>query len=220
MFRLSRVLIALTLTLVAVQVMGPGSAAAHERRQVGKYTFVVGFSSEPAIEGEPNGVDLRITHTDTNAPVEGAEQTLKVAVAFGGNPPKEFPLRARFGQPGAYTADLIPTRSGVYSFTFTGTLDGQPVNERFESGPGRFNDVQSAQGLQFPEPVPATSEMQRQVRSLERQLAAAEEQAGTAQAWAFGGVAVGALGLAVGLYGLLGGRRREESAVGRPARTR
>src|SRR5438105_4657837 len=100
----------------------PGAALAHERRDVGKLQFVVGWIGEPALQGEPNGIDLRISDKATNQPIEGAEKTLKTTVAFGGGAPKEFPLRARFGMKGAYTADVIPTRAGAFVFTFTGTV--------------------------------------------------------------------------------------------------
>src|SRR5262245_40384755 len=147
----------------------PATASAHERRDVGndKYQVVVGFITEPAIEGEPNGVDFRVTNKATNQPVEGVEKTLKVALQAGGSAPKEMPLRARFGQPGAYTADLIPTRPGAYIFTFSGEIEGTLINERFESGPGRFNDVIAAEALQFPEPVASAAVLQRQLRDAE-----------------------------------------------------
>lgn len=175
----------------------PATASAHERRDVGgKYQFVVGFISEPALVGEPNGVDLRITNKETNQPVQGAEKTIKVAVQFGGGSPKEMPLRARFGQLGAYTADLIPTRAGAYIFTFTGDLEGTAVNEKFESGPGRFNDVEAADKLQFPETVPYAGELQRQVRD-------AEARAQQATTFAYAGVGLGLLGTVVGLAALL-----------------
>src|SRR5262245_34650585 len=183
----------------------PATAFAHERRDVGgKYQFMVGFIGEPAITGEPNGVDLRITNKETNQPISGAEKTLKVALQFGGGAPKEMPLRARFGMPGAYTADLIPTRAGAYIFTFSGDLEGTPVNEKFESGPGRFNDVQSADSLQFPETVPATLDLQRQLRD-------AEARAQQATTFGYAGIGLGLLGTVVGLAALLR-RPRGETA--------
>lgn len=189
----------------------PATASAHERRDVGsKYQFVVGFISEPALLGEPNGVDLRITNKETNQPVQGAEKTLKVAVQFGGGAPKEMPLRARFGQPGAYTADLIPTRAGSYIFTFTGDLEGTAVNEKFESGPGRFNDVQAADQLQFPEIVPSAGELQRQLRE-------AEARAQQATSFAYAGVGLGLLGTVVGLAALL---RRPKVVAAAPSEVR
>lgn len=213
--------LALLAALLSSLVLSPATALAHERRTVGKFQFVVGFLTEPAIQGEPNGVDLRITYADSGEPVLNAQQTLKVAVVYGGGQPREFPLRARFGQPGAYAADFIPTREGQYRFIFTGTLEGQPINETFESGPGRFNDVEAASALQFPEVVQPTAELQRQLRQAQdaaraaQAAAAAAEQRGTYLG--LGGIVLGAAGLVTGLAGLLG-RRREPLARPSPAR--
>src|SRR5439155_13584172 len=75
----------------------PGAALAHERRNVGPYTLIVGFMGEPALAGQPNGIDLRISNTADGSPVIGADKTLKASIAFGGGQPKEFPLRGVFG---------------------------------------------------------------------------------------------------------------------------
>lgn len=206
-----RAVLALFVALLLSIALAPATALAHERRTIGKFQFVVGFLTEPAIQGEPNGVDLRITYADTGEPVLNAQQTLKVAVAYGGGQPKEFPLRARFGQPGAYAADFIPTREGQYRFIFTGTLEGQQINETFESGPGRFHDVEAAEALQFPEVVLPTAELQRQLREAQdatraaQAAAAAAEQRGTYLGLA--GIVLGAAGLIAGLASLLGRRR-------------
>jgi hypothetical protein len=195
-------------------LLAPGTALAHERRVVGPYTFVVGFMNEPALQGQPNGIDLRITQTDGGAPVEGAEKTLKAGIAFGGGQPKDFPLRTRYGQPGAYTADLIPTKAGSYLFTFTGTIDGNPVNQTFESGPGRFDDVQATDKLQFPEAVPAPATLAASVQSAgdraqaaEARAAAAEGKLSQAQGLGAAGVVLGLLGLGAGGWALLSARR-------------
>ena len=205
-FRTFQILATLVVALFAVQAVVPGSALAHERRTVGKYTFVVGFLGEPAIVGEPNGIDLRISDAATNEPVDGAEKTLKAAIAFGGLEPKEFPLRARFGLQGSYTADVIPTRAGAYIFTFSGTINGQQVSEKFESGPGRFSDVASATDLQFPEVVQSASELQKTVVDARAQAADATAAASQAKIFGMGGIAVGILGLLVGGVALMGGR--------------
>ena len=174
----------------------PGAALAHERRDVGKLQFVVGWIGEPSIIGEPNGIDLRITDKASGQPVEGAEKTLKATVAFGGAQPKEFPLKDRFGMKGAYTADIIPTRAGAYIFTFTGTVGDEPVNQTFESGPGRFDDVQSAADMQFPATVPYAGDLVSQVQA---------DEARASQATTFGylGTGLGLVGVLVGLAALL-----------------
>lgn len=196
---------AAALLAAIVLLVMPASASAHERRDVGagKYQVVVGFVTEPAILGEPNGVDFRVTNKETSKPVEGVEKTLKVSIQHGGGPAKEMPLRARFGQPGAYTVDLIPTRAGAYVFTFVGDIEGASISERFESGPGRFNDVEDAARLQFPEPVAYVGELQRQLRDSEARLA-------QAQALGYAGVGLGLVGTLVGLGALL---RRPRAAA-------
>ncbi|MBI3971252.1 MAG: hypothetical protein HY332_08175 [Chloroflexi bacterium] len=209
-----RTIVALLAAVALLPMAAPSAALAHERRPVGPYTFVVGFISEPALLGEPNGISLSITKTADGSPAEGAHQTLRAQVAFGGGQPKEFPLRARFGMPGAYTADLIPTKAGSYIFTFTGTIDGTPVNEKFESGPGRFNDVQDTATLQFPEAVPAAAQMASSVKAAQDQAQAAqaraddaEAQVGQARLLGIVGIVAGLLGVAVGASALVVARR-------------
>lgn len=185
--------LALGLTLLFTQI-----ALAHERRTVGKYEFVVGFINEPAYTNLPNAIDLRVTDTETKKPVEGLEKTLKAEVTCGG---KTMPvqLRARFGQPGAYAGDFVPTKAGTYIFHFTGEIEGLRIDEKFESGPGRFNDVQATTALEFPEKITAPLDMAAQVK-------AAQDAAASAQTLAYAGIGAGVLGLIVGTLSLL--RRR------------
>ncbi len=187
---------------------------AHERRAVGQYAFVVGFTSEPAFVEDKNGVSLRITRAANNEPVEGAEKTLKVEVSFA-NQKRTFDLRAAFGQPGSYSADLIPTRAGTYTFRFFGSLDGLAVDETFVSGPGRFNDVQSREEIQFPERLPAlasvsktANDAQVAAESASAAASSSRDSAASARTLAVIGVVVGALGLTAGAGSLLLARRR------------
>lgn len=187
----------------------PLAALAHERREVGKYQLVVGFNTEPALQAEPNGAQLTVTvPTENNRPVEGLADSLKVAIAYGGGQPKEFKLRSVFGTPGRYVADLIPTRSGTYIFTFTGSIEGATVNERFESGPGRFNDVEAVEGIQFPEPIPPANEAARIARAASDEAAEAGAAVAQARALAFGGISIGALGAVLAIAALAIGTTR------------
>jgi hypothetical protein len=185
--------------LAVVAIVLPTAALAHEKRVVGKYTFVVGFLGEPAIQGQPNGLDLTITDANGN-PVQGAEKTLKVAIAYSGGTPKDLPLTARFGLPGKYTADVIPTKVGTYSFSFSGTLNGDPVNQTFESGPGRFDDVASATSLEFPVAVPATADLAQQTQAANDVAQAAMQRA---TLFGLGGIAVGLIGIVLAVVALL-----------------
>src|SRR5438270_13423837 len=200
-----RLMAAASLLGLALLLAGPGTASAHERRAVGPYTFVVGFLKEPAFEGETNGIDLRIMRTGSETPVEGADKTVKAEVVVG---PGVLPLelRPRFREPGAYNAQFVPTRPGAYSLRFTGTVDGQPVNETFESGPGRFNDVEAVAPLQFPDRVPAGVELQRA-------LAAADSRANTAMLLGGLGLLAGIAGVALAGWALASRRRLPSGAA-------
>jgi hypothetical protein len=199
MNRLVRLVGVVLLAGLALGFLAPASASAHERRTVaGDYTFIVGFLKEPAMEGDTNGIDLRVS-TSGDQPVEGLERTLKAEVIVGGaSLPLE--LKPRFRTPGAYNADFVPTRPGGYIFHFSGSVDGKPVDERFESGPGRFNDVEAVAPLQFPDKVPTGVELQRA-------LAAAEGRAATATTLATIGLVAGLAGLALAAWALLSRRR-------------
>src|SRR5215210_6622444 len=200
---IGRLVALVVLAAASTLLVDPGAASAHERRTVGDYTFVVGFLKEPAFEGETNGIDLRITRGEQ--PVEGAEKTLKAEAVVGGNA-MLIELHPRFRMPGAYDGDFVPTRVGSYTFRFSGTVDGAPVDERFESGPGRFNDVQVVAPLQFPDKVPSGAELQRS-------LVAADGRAATATALAVAGLLTGLAGLGLAAWTLARGPRRSATAA-------
>ncbi|MBI4312747.1 MAG: hypothetical protein HY681_13345 [Chloroflexi bacterium] len=171
--------VVLTLALAA---LATGVAFAHERRDVigGKYQFVVGFIVEPPYEGQKNGVDLRIMRKADNSAVTGAETTLKVEITHVPSAvSKTMDLRAIFGDNGHYTADLIPTATGHYRMRFFGTVEGNAVEETFNSrtGGGNFNDVQSSVDLQFPAKLPEARELDAAARGA---LNAAQGVGGTA----------------------------------------
>jgi hypothetical protein len=189
----------LAVATLAIASINAPAVDAHERRTVaGQYTFVVGFINEPAIAGQVNGIDLRITNAQTNEPVEGVEKTLKADVSVGQDM-KTYDLRARFGQRGAYTATLIPTKPGVWTFRFYGEINGTRIDERFESGPGRFNDVEAVAAYEFPaqarEDALASINGTEAAAEAQRALEAAQDARRT-------GIAVGAAGLVAGLAGI------------------
>src|SRR5579859_4086979 len=139
---------------VLIIIAAPGIAQAHEKRSIaGKYDVEVGWDKEPALVGQMNAASILITRTGTTQAVTGVDQTLKVRIAYGGNFPKEFTLHSVEGQDGYYVADLVPTQAGSYIFTFVGDIEGNPVNEQFESGPNTFDDVVSLDTYQFPKTI-------------------------------------------------------------------
>lgn len=204
---MTRILAALAaLAVIASSQLAASSVAeAHERRMVGPYQLVVGWLSEPAIAGTVNAVDFRVTDPRSTPPkpVEGLQDTVTVDVFQGGlSTPLSLKLRARFGQPGAYAAEVIPTRAGDYRFVFKGRIEQTELSTKdgtFESGPGRFDEVKDPAELQYPAKVPTGAGLSDRLDAIERQL-------GSIQA-----IALVALALAIALpigNAVVGRRRR------------
>jgi hypothetical protein len=173
----------------------PASALAHERRTIasGKYDVVVGWDVEPAYQGQKNGASIRIAQGGSNpaVPLEGAEKTLKVQMRQGATT-REFPLRAVFGQKGYYVADIVPTRDGDYQWTFIGSIDGNAVNDTFDTADGKFNKVEPISALQFPLAVPDATQSAATVQAV-------QSDAQSARTIGLLGLAVGACALVVAL---------------------
>jgi hypothetical protein len=159
---MTRILSIAATVAVVVASLGifAGPAAAHERRAIGPYTFVVGWIVEPAYVGQLNALDLTVTETATTKAVEGLEKTLKAElVAGGGAATMPLTIATRFGLPGKYEGQVVPTRIGDYTFHISGTVNTTSIDEKFESGPGRFGGVEDIAPLQFPNKVPSNSDL-------------------------------------------------------------
>ena len=230
----------LVLAALAASLASAAVISAHDHRAVGDYQFTVGFAVEPAIEGVGNGVQLKVDksaaqghgsnaghHGGTNSggaahdhgevvPVEGLEHTLQVEVThLGSGVSKSMRLSRIIGDPGHYRAALIPTAPGHYRFRFFGTVEGNPVDETFESGPNTFSTVNPAGDLYFPERQATVREIEGAVRgsqsSAEGAQDAAIEASGSASAarmLGIVGIVLGVLGVGTGAAGLAVGLRR------------
>lgn len=144
--------------LIALIAFFPIPASAHETRTVGTdYEFVVGFINEPAIQGDTNGIWVKITKG--SQPVLGAADTLQAQVSSG-DQVKDMTLSPAFGEDGVYESVFIPTQPGDYSFRFAGTLEGAAVDETFTSSPEGFDSVAPRSDFEFP-PATAASASQR-----------------------------------------------------------
>lgn len=163
-------LAASTLVVVTSFIAFAGTAAAHERRTVGPYEFEVGWLNEPAFAGLMNGLDLGVTDTRSNKAVEGLEQTLTVELQTGGLAPLPLTLTARFGTPGAYDGNFMPTAAGTYTFHIKGKVASLDIDEKFESGPGRFDDVESTTAIQYPTKVPVGDDLSQRLSDLQSSI--------------------------------------------------
>ncbi|HEY2596277.1 MAG TPA: hypothetical protein VGK33_20485 [Chloroflexota bacterium] len=178
--------------LLLVLLLAPGTALAHERRTIanGKYDVVVGWNVEPPYAGQMNQATIRIMNAGTTTPVTGADKSLKLAIRQGAST-QAFPLKPT-STDGFYTADIMPTRVGDYQWIFTGDINGDAVNETFDTADGKFDAVGEATAVQFPVPLgdPAAN-----VAAVQ----AAQSDAQSARVLAVVGIVVGVLGLAIGV---------------------
>ena len=156
-------------------------------------------------------------HHESTVAVEGLEQTLQVEVTHvASGVSRTLPLRPVLGEPGVYTADLIPTAPGVYTARFFGAIEGNPVDETFESGPGRFSNVESATDLHFPQALPTVREIEGAVRGAQSTAEQAQDaameagdSATSAQVFGIVGLVMGLAGVTMGAAGLAIAMRRK-----------
>jgi hypothetical protein len=224
--RRARPLALAALAIAAIGLLAP-AAAAHEQRAEGDLEMVVGFGTEPAYAGQPNSVQIVLTHD--GQPVTDLGDTLDVEVSFG-DETVALELEPVFGEPGEYRAWFIPTRPGQYEFHFSGTIDGEQVDETFASGPGTFSDVENPADIQFPVQDPTNGELAERLdreasrlgeaieraggdvaadagRALEEATRASDDVAG-ARTFGILGFATGAAGLALAVGALAASRRK------------
>ena len=179
---------AAVLGAVLTTLAGIGTVAAHESREVGAYTFSVGFLDEPVFSGQKSGLDLRVARGEE--PIEGLEETLEAEVTFAGQS-RALEISLVFNQPGAYRSVFFPTAAGPYTFHVFGEIEGEAVDESFTSGPETFSEVQDVAGGQFPVQFPATGDIVRDA-----------EAGANAATTATIALVLGGAGLVAGLVGL------------------
>jgi hypothetical protein len=200
-------LLALPLLLAALLLPFTASiASAHGHVEVGDYELVIGFHNEPAYQGEPNGLDLFVTNKQTGERVNDLADTLKVEIIFG-SAKRELEIRPQFGEDGAYTADVLPTEEGDYTWHIWGDIKGTPVDVSMTSGPDTFGAVEAKGAVAFPaaEATPA---------ELKAQAAAAAQTAQIALVVGGAGALLGVAGLVAGIVGLRARRIDRAQEVG------
>jgi hypothetical protein len=142
-----------------------GVADAHIVKTFGQYTVALGWLHEPTYVGEQNAVQVVIKDAAGKAITDLNDGDLKVTVGVGGQTSDPLPLLNTFdpdtglGVAGDYEAPIIPTAPGDYTFHLSGTIDGTPVDETATSSDSTFNSVIDATGIQFPNQLPALTDI-------------------------------------------------------------
>lgn len=207
-------------TVLVVATAAPASA--HERRTVGAYQLVVGWGDEPAYSTFKNSVQLTLSEANGGPPVTDLGDSLKVEL-IKGSEKMTVPLEANFrvgafGTPGDYRAWVTPTRPGQYTFHFTGSIRGQPVDESFTSSRTTFNDVEDVTTIEFPAKDPSTGQLaarlDRELPRLANRTEGVDDRAAAARRLAVAGLASGVAGVIVALVALVVARRGRAGRTG------
>jgi hypothetical protein len=129
-----------------------------------------------------------------------------------------------FGEPGDYHAEFVPSQPGEYTFHFTGTIDGEKVDEQMSSSPQTFSTVEDVAEASFPVvEAPSNEELATRideqatraadaVAAAEAAAASAEDAASSARTLGMIGVALGAIGIIAAIGALAEARRRGSSS--------
>ncbi|HET7028089.1 MAG TPA: hypothetical protein VFI28_10410 [Candidatus Limnocylindrales bacterium] len=190
-----RALSAVLAALLCLVALAP-AVLGHEERKVAGYDVEVGFLDEPVFVGQRSGLELFV-HKGDQA-VEGVEKSLK-AEAIYGSQKIDLPIAAT-ETPGDYQSVFVPTAAGQYAFHLFGSIEDNPVDQTFTSGPTTFSDVRDAVSGQFPVQLPSVVDLAAQAKK--GQDAAAQMPIA---------IGLGAAGAVLGLVALgiaLAGRRR------------
>lgn len=200
-----------------------GAVWAHEDREVGALSMVVGFGDEPAYAGLPNSAEVVLTRDGT--PVTGLRPgDLRVEISFG-DASTEIDLEPNFvpgvyGEPGDYRAWFVPSQPGPYTFRVVGTVGDDEVDESFTSGPDTFSEAADLDEASFPAvDAPTNDELAARIEqeasrssdalaAAEARAVTAEDEASSARSLAMIAVVVAALGVVAGIVGIVVGRRR------------
>lgn len=112
-------------------------------------------------------------------------------------------LTEAWNSPGQYKAEFIPTSPGPYKFRFFGEIEGQVIDESFESSNTTFDEVTPANEIQFPVQLASLRETENAARGAAdiANLAGLEaEDAGNSASTA---TLLGIIALILGLGGLI-----------------
>jgi hypothetical protein len=192
-------------------------AWAHEQRQVGAYQLTVGWQHEPTYVGVENAVQLFIKDATGN-PIDdlGNPPSLQVTVSTGAKTSNPLVLKGTFdpdtklGTHGEFDVAVIPTAPGTFTFHFTGSINGQKIDEKFTSSDKTFDNVQVPAAIEFPNQDPSNGELATNLNRLNPRVdsavavgKAAHDKANSAETLAVVAlvvaIALGATGLVVGL---------------------
>jgi hypothetical protein len=188
--------LALMSTLI-IALFAASVVSAHGKTTVGNFDLEIGFHNEPVIVGMPNSLDLFVTDSTTGKMVNGLETTLSAEIVFGASR-KSLTISPQDGVDGGYTAYVIPTATGDYTWHIFGKINDTPVDVSMTSSPDTFNSAETSSTYLFPPPAAGAPDPAAQAAS----------SASTALLVGAGGLVVGLIALVVGLVAMQSAHRQ------------
>ena len=140
-----------------------GAALAHGHAHQGDLEMEIGFAHRTRVHRPAQRRAQLILVHDGEPVTDLKPGDITVEVTFGDETSEPMDMepgfffedgKLEFGEPGDYRADFVPSQPGDYTFHFTGTVDGEKLDEEMTSGPKTFSTVQSVNDAAFP-PVDA-----------------------------------------------------------------
>ena len=220
--------VALGAAVAALTLLPAGPALAHGEAGQGDLVLTIGFADEPAFAGQPNAVQLIVEHGGEPV-IDLKPGDVQVEVSYGDETSEPMDMATAFffeggqlvfGEAGDYHADFVPSQPGKYTFHFTGTIDGEKVDETMASGPDTFSAVEDVAAMSFPAvDAPSIEEVVTRidaestrsadgVAAAEAAAASAESAASSARTVGMVGIVLGAIGIIAAIAALASSRRK------------
>ncbi len=141
-----RILVLGIAAMFLIGMMGTESYA-HTTVHVGEYEIEAGWGIEPPIVGIRNDIVIKVLEPGgTPGTVKGVTNVFRdagAAVGFGGaSKPLDISSDPR---PGYYFSPIIPTKTGSYSVSIQGKINGTPIDVKIP-----VEDVEPTAILDFP----------------------------------------------------------------------
>lgn len=157
--------------------------------------------------------------TPPNTPrnrVSGLASNLQVEVFhLSTNASRVLSMTERVDDPGHYIAEFVPTAPGDYRVRFFGSIEGNAIDETFDSGPDTFDTVIPSDAIQFPIVLESNREIQNAtqgalnaVQELETDLESTSSNASTGMIIGIVGILFGLIAIGTSFFAITIARRR------------
>ncbi len=135
--------------------------------------------------------------------VTGLAATLEVELThLSTSISKSMQLTELVDDPGHYIAEFVPTSPGDYQVRFFGSIEGNAIDETFDSGPDTFDTIIPSDAIQFPVVLESNREIQNATRGALDAVQELESEVDTASSAASTGMIIGIVGILFGLIAI------------------